>query len=337
MDILVSSTVAGYALDLIFGDPQWQWHPIRLIGRFIEKLEVKLNTGKINRVFAGVILVILAVGPTVFCIVGILKLSKLIHPIFYFIISALLIYFALSVKSLAVEAGKVGEAIGCGNIQEARKNLSMIVGRDTDELDEPEIIRATVETVAESAMDGVVAPLFYAFLGGPVLMWAYKAINTMDSMVGYRSERFIEFGKASAKLDGLVNLIPAKITCFFIGVSALCCGKDCLGSIKWGFRYFFKGKEKNSEATEAAMAGALGIQLGGLNFYDSIPVSKPPIGEAAHPLENRHIKESIHIAYLSSFLFLLMGICLFNSSRLIIYAKILFHNFCVFSGINSRI
>ncbi len=297
-------------MDLAFGDPQWQWHPVRLIGRLIEKLEAKLNTGKINKIFAGVILVILVVGLTVFCILGILKLSKLIHPIFYFIISMLLTYFALSVKSLAVEAGKVKEALRCENIQEARKNLSMIVGRDTDKLDEPEIIRATVETVAESAMDGVVAPLFYAFLGGPILMWTYKAINTLDSMVGYRSERYIAFGKASAKLDGLVNFVPAKITCFFIGLSALFCRKDCLSSIKWGFRYFFKGTEKNSEATEAAMAGALRIQLGGINFYNSVPILKPFIGDALQIMDVEHIKESIKIAYICSGLFVVTGVSL---------------------------
>lgn len=311
MDILVSSIIAGYALDLIFGDPQWQWHPVRFIGRFTEKLEAKLNTDKINRIFAGVILVILVVGLTVFCMFGILKLSKLVHPIFYFITSTLLIYFVLSIKSLAVEAGKVKEALRCKNIQEARRYLSMIVGRDTDKLDEPEIIKATVETVAESAMDGIIAPLFYAFLGGPVLAWGYKAINTLDSVVGYRSERFIGFGKAAAKLDGAANFIPARITCFLISISSLFYGKDWFSSIKWGFKYFFKRAEKNSEATEAAMAGALRIQLGGLNFYNFIPISKPLIGEAARPLEIKRIQESIRIAYLCSFLFLLTGLFLF--------------------------
>lgn len=303
--------VSAYVLDLIFGDPQWHWHPVRLIGRMIERLEKILNTDKINKRFAGFTLVILVVGLTIFCVWGILELAKFIHPILYYILAMLTIYFSLSVKSLGVEAKKVYKALNDKEIAEARKNLSMIVGRDTDRLEGPEIIRATVETVAESIMDGIVAPLFYIFLGGPVLAWAYKAINTSDSMVGYRSERFIEFGRPTAKLDGLANYIPARITCFFISVSSLFYRKDWLGSIKWGLRYFFKGPEKNSEATEAAMAGALRVQLGGINFYNSAPISKPLIGDKRQPLAIEHIRDSIRIAYLCSGLFMLTGIFLF--------------------------
>jgi adenosylcobinamide-phosphate synthase len=184
----------------------------------------------------------------------------------------------------------------------------MIVGRDTKGLDKPEIIRASVETVAESTMDGIVAPLFYVFLGGPVLVWAYKAINTLDSMVGYRSERFIEFGRASALLDGAMNFIPAKITCFLIGISSLCYGKDWLNSFKWGFKYIFQGPKINSDAAEAAMAGSLKIRLGGVNFYNSAPVYKPFIGDDFQPLAIKHIQESIRIAYISSALMLISGI-----------------------------
>ncbi len=308
---LIIPIVSGYLLDLIFGDPQVTWHPTRIIGKLIEKLERKLNVGSINRRFAGIVLVILVVGLTIFFVSGILKLSMLIHPVFYYIVSALLIYFALSVKALAIEANKVRLALINKNIQEARNRLSMIVGRDTEALKEPEIIRATVETVAESVMDGIIAPLFYAFLGGPALAWVYKAINTLDSMVGYRSERFIEFGKAAARLDALVNFIPARITCFLISISSWCCKKDGFSSLVWGIRYFFKGIGNNSIATEAAMAGALGVQLGGLNFYDAIPILKPYIGKNLHPLNIKHIKESIRIVYLCSILFIATAIFLF--------------------------
>lgn len=300
--------ISAYVLDLIFGDPQWHWHPVRLIGRTIERLEGLLNRDRVNKLFAGIMLVILVVGLTTFCVWISLRLVKIIHPIFLYIVSALLIYFVLSIKALAVEANKVYKALKHKNIQGARKGLSMIVGRDTDKLEEPEIIRATIETTAESIMDGIIAPLFYAFLGGPVLAWAYKAINTLDSMVGYRSERFIEFGKAAAKLDGLANFIPSKITCFLISVSSWFYGKDWISSIKWGLKYFFKGPEKNSEATEAAMAGALKIRLGGLNFYNSAPIQKPLIGDDSQPLAIKHIRESIQIAYLCSFLLMAIGI-----------------------------
>ncbi|MFH1288659.1 MAG: adenosylcobinamide-phosphate synthase CbiB [bacterium] len=301
---------AAYLLDLVFGDPQWYWHPVRLIGRLTEKLENKLNLDGINKKLGGAVLVILVVGATVFCVWGVLRLTKFIHPFFYYGVSALFIYFSLSIKSLSVEAGKVYKDLKSGDIQRARDNLSMVVGRDTKGLDEPEIIRASVETVAESIMDGIIAPLFYAFLGGPVLVWAYKAINTLDSMVGYKNERFIEFGRASALLDGMMNFIPAKITCFLISISSLCYGKNWLNSFKQGSKYFFQGPKINSESTEAAMAGGLNIRLGGINFYNSIPVRKPLIGGDLQPLAIEHIQQSIRIAYISSALMLISGVML---------------------------
>jgi len=314
---------SAYILDLIFGDPQWRWHPVRIIGRLIETLEQKLNADKpvrqwfgfphsqshnINKTASGIILVILVVGLTISCVWFTLKLAKFIHPFLYHTLFVLLIYFALSIKSLSTEAKKVYLALKNNNIQKARNDLSMIVGRDTDKLNEPEIIRASVETVAESIMDGIIAPLFYAFIGGPILIWAYKAINTLDSMVGYRSERFIDFGKPAAKLDGVVNFIPAKITCFLISASGFFYGKDWFNSFKWGLKYFFNGQEFNSIATEAAMAGALKIQLGGINYYKTIAVSKPLVGKSFYPLDKKHIIVSIRISYICSVLFLLLAL-----------------------------
>lgn len=292
--------LTAYLLDLVFGDPQFSWHPVRLIGRLIQALEIKLYTDKGNKKFCGAILVILVVGVTVFCVWLVLKLASFIHPVFYFIVSILFIYFSLSIKALGIEANKVYKGLESKNIQKARDNLSVIVGRDTKDLNEQEIIRATVETIAESSMDGIIAPLFYAFLGGPVLAWAYKAINTLDSMVGYRNERFIKFGWASAKLDGLLNFIPARLTCFLISVSGFCYRKYWFNSFEWTLKYLFRGPYFNSEATEAVMAVTLGIQLGGVNFYNSIPIKKPFIGNNLYPLETRHIKEAIKISYLCS-------------------------------------
>ncbi|MFA4889828.1 MAG: cobalamin biosynthesis protein, partial [Candidatus Omnitrophota bacterium] len=151
-------------------------------------------------------------------------------------------------------------------------------------------------------------PLFYAFLGGPVIVWVYKAINTLDSMVGYRNERFKEFGYVSAKLDGLLNFIPSKITCFLISVSILCCGKRWFNSLKESGRYLLNGPGVNSDAVEAAMAGGLGVQLGGTNFYNSVAVDKLFIGQAAEPLDIKHIRQSVMIAYVSSVLMLIIGV-----------------------------
>src|SRR3989338_8281503 len=262
MAFKLTAILAAYLLDLVIGDPNFSWHPVRIIGRLIARMETILNNGRLNRKFSGLLLVILIVFLTVICVLGLLKLSALIHPVFHFIVYMLLIYFALSVKSLAKEAGNVYSALIKNDIPLARKNLSMIVARDSKNLDEPQIIRATVETVAESTMDGIVSPLFYAFLGGPVLAWAYKAVNTLDSMVGYKNEKFINFGRASAVLDGIINYIPAKITCFTILIASYCCAKFPKNHWKVIFKYLFTGKEYNSEATEAVMASALGVQLG---------------------------------------------------------------------------
>lgn len=297
----------GFVLDLIFGDPEWSWHPVRIIGRLIERLETKLNKGKTNKKLSGVALVILVVGLTIFCVWGSLGIAKVIHPVLYYVVSVLFIYFALSIKDLAVEANKVYKALKMGNIKEARRNLSMIVGRDTDKLDEPQIIRAAVETVAESIMDGIIAPLFYVFLGGPILAWAYKAINTLDSMVGHKNERLADFGWASAKLDGILNFIPSKIAAFLISFSAFCHRKNWIDSIRLVSRYLFEGTQHNSEMAEASMAGALGIQLGGLNFYSGKAAKKALLGDAKKPLETSDIKDSVSIAYLVSLFGVLIG------------------------------
>lgn len=298
---------AGYVLDLIFGDPQWKWHPVRIIGRAIQILEKILNRENGNKILAGCVLVILVVSATLLCVWAILELARAIHPILYYIISAISIYFVLSVKSLGVEARRVYKALTAGNIEEARRILSMIVGRDTHKLDEKETIRAAVETVAESIMDGIIAPLFYAFLGGPVLVWGYKAINTLDSMVGYKSERYINFGKASAKLDAIVNFIPSKITAFLITLASMFFKKNWLDSLKLTLKYLSKGPFYNSEVAEAAMAGALGIQLGGTNFYSGAPVEKSLLGRPRKPLELSDITDSARIAYMVSMFGILTG------------------------------
>jgi adenosylcobinamide-phosphate synthase len=298
---------AAYILDLLLGDPQTVWHPVRFIGRLIERLEERLNVGGHNRKFLGVILVVLVTGTVSFGVWGILRLSATVHRFLFYGASVLLIYFSLSVKALADEAGNIKKNLENGDIQAARNNLSMIVGRDTKDLNESEIIRATVETVAESTMDGIVAPLFYSFLGGPALAWFYKTVNTLDSMVGYRNERFKEFGWASAKLDGLLNLVPAKITSFLISASMSCCGKNWLNSINWTGKYILKGPAVNSDATEASMAGGLGIQLGGTNFYGLQAVHKPFLGDAFEPLNIKHIHQSTVISYVASALMLIMG------------------------------
>lgn len=298
---------AAYVLDLLLGDPQTIWHPVRLIGRLIEELEKRLNNEHYNRKIAGMVLVVLTTVTVMIAVWGLLRLSAMVHLYLFYGVSILLVYYSLSIRALADEAGKIRRNLENGDMDQARNDLSMIVGRDTQNLDEPEIIRATVETVAESTMDGIIAPLFYVFLGGPVLVWFYKTVNTLDSMVGYQNERFKEFGWASAKLDSLLNLIPAKITSFLINVSMFFYGKNWLNSMRWTAKYIFAGPASNGDTAEASMAGGLGVRLGGINFYDSQAVRKPFIGDAFEPLSIEHIHQSIVVSYASSIWMLVMG------------------------------
>jgi len=186
----------------------------------------------------------------------------------------------------------------------------MIVGRDTKNLNEREIIRATVETIAESTVDGIISPLFYAFIGGAPLAVVYKSVNTLDSMIGYRNERYINFGWAAAKLDDFVNFIPARISAIFLPVAAWFSGNSGFNSLRIALRDKKNNPSPNSGIPEAAFAGALGVQLGGLNFYNSVPILKPTIGDNIHYLEMKHIRESIKIFYICSFLFVISGILL---------------------------
>lgn len=297
----------AYCLDLALGDPQTSWHPVRLIGKLIEALETILNKPGYNRRFRGIVLVFSVTATAAFVVWGILQLCAATHRLIFYMVSVLFIYFSLSVRSLAEEVNKVKSGLENGDISRARDSLAMIVGRDTKELDESEIIRATVETVAESTMDGIVAPLFYAFLGGPVLVWVYKTINTLDSMVGYNNKRFKEFGWASARLDGLFNLIPAKLTALLISAAMFFYRKDSVNSLRWALKHAFKSPAFNADTAEAPMAGGLRIKLGGINFYNSLAVYKPYLGDGYEPLAIKHINQSLMVSYMVSILMLSVG------------------------------
>jgi adenosylcobinamide-phosphate synthase len=225
-------------------------------------------------------------------------------------VSSFLLYTAFAAKDLKVESMEVFRALKDRDLNRARKKLSMIVGRDTNNLSEPEIIRASVETVAENTVDGIISPLFYAFLGGAPLALAYKAVSTLDSMVGYKNERYMNFGWASARLDDLANFIPARISILLLPVASFLTGKDGINSWRVVLRDGRKNPSPNSGIPEAAIAGALRVQLGGVNFYNSVASSEPVIGDSLNTLEAGHIKESIRISHISSALLLLIGIFL---------------------------
>lgn len=308
MPIVSFSILSAYLLDLVFGDPQWFAHPVRIMGFFIQQLETFLRKFVKNEKSAGILLVVLIVASTYLAVFLLTKIALKCSPYLGIAVNAFLMYTAIAMKDLKVHIYKIYDALMCKDIILARKALSQVVGRDTQNLEEIEIVRASVETVAENSVDGVISPLFYAFIGGAPLALSYKAINTLDSMVGYKNERYKDFGWASARLDDAANFIPARLSALFLVLSSWLCERNGLAALRIGIRDGRKNPSPNSGIPEAVMAGALGVRLGGLNTYNSVSVLKPLIGDNIFPLEMRHIKVSIAIAYMASRLFVAVGV-----------------------------
>lgn len=308
MNYTAISVILAYVLDLILGDPRWFPHPVRGIGWLIKKMETPLRRLINNERLAGCVLAIVIIGASWGISYTIIRGAYSLNQYLGIALSTLLIYASLAIKDLKVESMRVYYALKEQKTALARTDLSLIVGRDTENLNDKDIVRATVETVAENIVDGIISPLFYAILGGAPLALSYKAANTLDSMVSYKNDRYKSFGWASAKIDDCLNFIPARLSGIILPIACWLAGFDMFSSFKITLRDGKKNPSPNSGIPEAAVAGALGIQLGGLNFYNSIPVLKPIIGEDVHPLDIKHIKESIFIAYLSSGLFLTVGV-----------------------------
>ena len=290
--------LAGVILDWIVGDPMNLPHPIRWIGSLIGKLTEKwlapyLQNGRDNKKekLKGLYLVITVLAITI-SIASIVVIGVYFINIYLGIfVEAILICYLLAAKSLYVESMKVSKALNSEGLEAGRYAVSMIVGRDTNVLDEKGVIRATVETVAENTSDGIIAPLIYAFIGGPILGFAYKAINTMDSMVGYHSDKYENFGYYAAKLDDVANFLPARISAIFMILASFLLGKNYSG--KNAARIFkrdrFNHKSPNSAQTESVCAGAMGIRLAGDASYFGKVVKKPFIGDDKREIENADI------------------------------------------------
>ena len=298
--------ILGFILDRIIGDPYNIPHPIRYIGSLISFFEKKLLHTDGERNFErekrrGVLMCILVILITGLVTCLICFISYRVHFAFGIIVEAILTCYILAAKSLKVESMKVYDALKHGTIEDARYAVSMIVGRDTDSLDETGIAKAAVETVAENTSDGVIAPMIYTFLGGPVLGLMYKAVNTMDSMVGYHNDRYEYFGKAAARLDDIVNFIPARLSAGFMIMAAFFGGKEYSfsGALKIFKRDRFKHKSPNSAQTESACAGALSVKLAGDASYFGKIVKKPFIGDDIRQIEFDDIKRACRLMYLT--------------------------------------
>ncbi|GFZ30694.1 cobalamin biosynthesis protein CobD [Clostridium zeae] len=287
-------------VDFILGDPYWFPHPVRFIGKYIsmfQNLIKKMNLKDMALKVAGIVLtlttVCLCFGVTYF----VLKISKSISIYLYIVFNIFIMWTTIAAKCLASEGLKIYKILKQGNIVEARKQLSYIVGRDTENLNEQQIAKAVIETISENCSDGIIAPLFYMFIGGAPLAMAYKAVNTLDSMVGYKEGMFLNFGWASAKFDDIVNFIPARITGIMMVIAAFILSYDYKNSAKVFMKDRKKHSSPNSAHPEAAVAGALGIELGGTNYYFGKPVKKPTIGVNKKDLQVDYIKDSIKLMY----------------------------------------
>ena len=290
----LTALIVGFVLDLLLGDPRWIPHPVRMMGKLIAGLEKPLR-----RLFpktpggeraAGMVLVILVTGISAGAAWGLLALAGLVHPWAAFGVESILCYQCLAARSLRDESMKVYYALRTGTLAEARLAVSMIVGRDVDRLDGTGVAKAAVETVAENASDGVIAPLLYLALGGGALGIFYKAVNTMDSMVGYKNDRYLYFGRCAARLDDVMNYLPARLAGVLLCLAAPLAGLDGRGAWRIFLRDRRKHKSPNSAHTEAAAAGALGLRLAGPSVYFGELVEKPFIGDGGRGVEPEDIR-----------------------------------------------
>ena len=315
---LVIKIWIAYVLDLILGDPQNIIHPVQIIGRMINigensLLGKKYKSDRKYKFFAGMILNITVISLTYGITYLIRRTSE--NSIIFTVAEIYLMYTVFSINSLAREGNRVYNILKEGNVERARKDLSYLVSRDTETMDEKMIIRSTMETISENTVDGIVAPMMYMFLGGLPLSMTYKAINTFDSMVGYKNEKYMDFGKFSAKLDDVANFIPARITGILIVIGSIILGYDYKNSLKVFIRDRKNHSSPNSGHAEAGVAGALGVQFGGRVSYFGKEVDKPVIGDKTNDFELEDIKKNIKIMYAASFLSLIvfsvisLGIC----------------------------
>ena len=310
--LTLCAVLAGFLLDLLLGDPYWMPHPVRWMGAAIVRLERLLrrlfpDTPRGRRA-AGVVLAILLPLLAFGLSLGILLLCGLVSPWLRFAVETFWCYQVVATKALRVESTKVRRELERGDLPAARRAVSMIVGRDTDCLTEEGVAKAAVETVAENSSDGVIAPLFYLAIGGAPLGLCYKAVNTLDSMVGYKNDKYLDFGRASAKMDDVWNFVPARLAALVTVLASFLCGLDG----KNGWRIFRRDRKKsaspNSAQTESVYAGALGLQLLGDAVYFGKTVHKASIGEPLRAIAPRDIARANRLLYVSAACFLILSL-----------------------------
>lgn len=310
----------GFLLDLLLGDPHWLYHPVRLIGLGISTGEKLLRAifpkTKGGELAAGAVLAVLIPALSFAVPFLLLWLAGMVHPWVRIALGAIFSYQILATRSLRDESMRVSKELDRGDMAGARKYLSWIVGRDTDRLDETGVVKAAVETVAENASDGVIAPLFYLMIGGPALGFLYKGVNTLDSMVGYKNDKYLYFGRVSAKVDDVFNFIPAILSAWLMIAASAILGFDAKNAARIYKRDHGNHSSPNSARTESVCAGALRVQLAGNAYYFGKLVEKPTIGDPLRPVERADIRRANRLMIGTAVLALLifgavrLGVCL---------------------------
>ncbi len=308
--MLINATAAlcaGFLLDQLLGDPQGWPHIVRGMGALIARLELWLYPMQ-NKRLAGGLLVVTALLVCTGVPALLLLAAWRVSPWAYLVLESLLCWQCIACKSLKSESRRVYDALLANDLPASRKAVSAIVGRDTDALNRAGVIRAAVETVAENATDGVVAPLFYMALGGGLLGCFYKAVNTMDSMIGYKNDRYLDFGRAAAKLDDAANHIPARLSALLMIAASRLCGLNAKNAARIWKRDRRNHAGPNSAQTEAVMAGALDLQLAGNAYYLGKLVEKPFIGDDTRPIEASDIPHSHRLLTVTAWLALAVAL-----------------------------
>lgn len=306
MTISLVALVMGYILDLIFGDPYWMPHPVRFIGNLISILEKVIRRfmpkTKRGEYIGGIILTVMVVSISMVIPLVIILMAKSINTYLALTVETFMCYQILATKSLKVESMKVYDELEKNDLPSARKAVSMIVGRDTKDLTFSGVAKAAVETVAENTSDGIIAPMIFIAIGGAPMGFFYKAINTMDSMVGYKNEKYMNFGRFAAKLDDVVNYLPARISAYQMILSSFFLRYDYKNAFKIYKRDRYNHASPNSAQTESVCAGALDVQLAGNAYYFGKFYEKPTIGDDIREINYDDIKKANRLLYCTSFI-----------------------------------
>ena len=306
MTISLVALVMGYILDLIFGDPYWMPHPVRFIGNLISILEKVIRRfmpkTKRGEYIGGIILTVMVVSISMVIPLVIILMAKSINTYLALTVETFMCYQILATKSLKVESMKVYDELEKNDLPSARKAVSMIVGRDTKDLTFSGVAKAAVETVAENTSDGIIAPMIFIAIGGAPMGFFYKAINTMDSMVGYKNEKYMNFGRFAAKLDDVVNYLPARISAYQMILSSFFLRYDYKNAFKIYKRDRYNHASPNSAQTESVCAGALDVQLAGNAYYFGKLYEKPTIGDDIREINYDDIKKANRLLYCTSFI-----------------------------------